>query len=62
MGTTDKTAAERQKRYRKRKAKAFAEYNALQATIDELTEDLKLSDAEKWQLLLKKVKGLYTYK
>lgn len=58
MGTTDKTAAERQKRFRERKAKAFAEYNALQATIDELTKDLKLSDADKWQLLLKKVKGL----
>lgn len=55
MGTTDKTGAERQKRFRERRAKALAEYEALQALIDELTENLELSDTEKWQLLLKEL-------
>lgn len=57
MGTTDKTAAIRQKRLRERRAKALAEYQALQDLIDELAENLQLSDAEKWQMLLKKIKG-----
>lgn len=52
MGTTDKTAAIRQKRLRERKAQELAECRALQALIDELTENLELSDAQKWQHLL----------
>lgn len=58
MGTTDKTAAERQRRFRERKAKALAEHQTLQALIDELTENLKLNDAQRWQQLIKKMKGL----
>ena len=58
MGTTDKTAAERQKRLRERRAKELAECRTLKAAIDELTEDLELSDAQKWQRLLKEIKGL----
>lgn len=58
MGTTDKTAAIRQKRLRERKAKVLDEHKALQATINELKENLKLSDAKKWQTLLKEMKGL----
>lgn len=58
MGTTDKTAAERQKRFRERRAQALAECEALQALIDELTENLELSDTEKWRLLIEKTKGL----
>lgn len=57
MGTTDKTAAIRQKRMRERKAKAIAEYKALQAAIDELKENLELTDAEKWRQLIEKTKG-----
>ena len=58
MGTTDKTGAERQKRFRDRRAKTLAECQALQALINELKENLQFSDAEKWQLLLKeKTKG-----
>lgn len=56
MGTTDKTAAARQKRLRERRAKAIAEYHALQALINELTENLQLNDAERWCLLLKKIR------
>lgn len=52
MGTTDKTAAARQKRLRERRAKELAECRALQALINELTENLELSDTEKWQHLL----------
>ena len=57
MGTTDKTGAERQRRFRERKAKTLAEYKALQATINELKEDLKLNDAQRWQQLIEKTKG-----
>lgn len=55
MGTTDKTAAARQKRLRERKAQALAEYQAQQAGIDALIEDSKLTDAERWQLFINKV-------
>lgn len=58
MGTTDKTAATRQKRLRERRAKELDECRTLKAAIDELTEDLELSDTEKWQQLVEKTKGL----
>lgn len=57
MGTTDKTGAERQKRFRERKAKALADYQTLQALIDELKEDLELNDTQKWRQLIEKTKG-----
>ena len=57
MGTTDKTAAERQKRFRERRAKVLIECQALQALINELKEDLELSDAQKWRTLEEKTKG-----
>lgn len=58
MGTTDKTNAIRQKRFRERRAQAVAEYQALQALINKLAGDLKLSDAERWRMLEEKIKGL----
>lgn len=57
MGTTDKTNAIRQKRFRERRAQALAKYEALQAAIA-LIKELQVSDAEKWRKLEEKTKGL----
>lgn len=51
MGTTDKTAAIRQKRMRERRAKELTECRTLKAAIDELTENLEITDAQRWQQL-----------